>query len=529
MKKYDAVVIGAGHNGLTAAAYLAKAGLKVVVLEKNPYIGGATNSREVYPGFTFTTYSYVNSLMRREIVTGLELARHGLQIIPFEGGVNLMDNGDHFASYADPDKYRRELRRHSRRDAEAYPRYRAEVMRYCRFIRPTLLMTPPDPTSWRWRDLEGLLRLGRDFFALDEELRYDAARFFTMSAGELLDNYFESDQIKSSLAGSSIIGTPLGPYSPCSAYVLLHHYMGDNDDNVASWGFVRGGMGTIARVLADSLRTYGGEIRTGAEAANVIVRNGRAVGVALAGGEEVLGRVVVSNLDVRQTFLRLVDGKDLPADFLRGVRAYRSRGASSKLNIALDGLPRFPAIPPDCFSWGGDLHFTETLAEMERGYDEWKAGKWSSRPYVDMMIPSLLDPTVAPPGKHMMTVFAQYTPPVLADGPWNDARRSAYARTVIDRIAEFSPDFKDLILYVDVRTPRDIEDDIGLTGGNIFQGELSMNQMFFNRPVPGYAQYRAPLRNMYMSGATTHPGGGVMGAPGANAAREILGDLGVRQ
>jgi phytoene dehydrogenase-like protein len=529
MKKYDAVVIGAGHNGLTAGAYLARAGLETVVLEKNPYIGGASNSREVYPGFTFTTYSYVNSLMRPEIIRDLGLARFGLYIIPFEAGVNLMDNGDYYASYADPDKARRERARHSRRDAEAYYKYKSEVMRYCRLIRPTLMMTPPDPTSLKWRDLKGMMGLGRNFLDLGEEQLGDALRFLTMSAGEFLDEYFEAPQIKSSLAGSSIIGTPLGPYSPCSAYVLLHHYMGDNDDNVAAWGFLQGGTGSIARVLSESLQSFGGEVRTEAEVANIMVKNGRATGVALSSGEEIEAKVVVSNLDVRKTFLGITDAKDLPAEFVRQVRNYKSRGVSSKLNFALDGLPHFPAIPPDIFAWGGDLHFTETLEEMERGYDGWKAGKWSKRPYVDMMIPSLLDPTVAPPGKHMMTVFAQYTPPVLAEGEWDDANRNAFAQTVIDRIAEFSPNFKDLILHVDVRTPKDIEADIGLSGGNIFQGELSMNQIFFNRPIPGHAQYRGPIGGVYMSGSSNHPGGGIMGAPGANAAREILMDLGRRQ
>ncbi|MDH3689948.1 MAG: NAD(P)/FAD-dependent oxidoreductase [Gammaproteobacteria bacterium] len=528
MKQYDVIVIGAGHNGLTTACYLARAGLNVMVLERNPYIGGAAVSREIYPGFTYSNCSYVCSLLRPEIMRELELSRFGLQIIPYEGSVSMMRNGDYFANYADHDANRREIARHSRRDAEAYDRYALEVLRQCRFIKPMLLTTPPDPTSFKPRDLRGLWDLGKAFYDLGEKQMYDTIRFWTISCADFLDQYFETEVIKGHLAGSSIIGTALAPRSPGSAYVLLHHYMGEVDGNIGAWGYARGGMGSVTQAMAKSLQASGGEIRTEAEVSQIIVREGKAVGVALADGEEVHARTVVSNLDVKRTFLKVMDEADLPANFVKRVRNFKIRGSSGKLNIALDGLPDFPALPPDCPARQGDMHITDSIDTLERAYDDWKNGTWSRQPYVDMLIPTQLDPTMTPPGKHYMSVFVQYVPPYLADGEWDDANRKAFGDTVINAIAEHSPNFKDLILDVEVRTPWDLENEVGLTEGNIFQGELTMDQLLFNRPIPGYAQYRAPVDGLYMCGSSTHPGGGVMGAPGANAAREILRDRGVR-
>lgn len=529
MNRYDAIVIGAGHNGLTNACYLARAGLSVLVLERNPYIGGAAVSRELYPGFTYSNCSYVCSLLRPEIFRELELPRHGLQVVPYEGNMTLMRNGDYFASYDDPDSLRREMARHSKRDAEAYPRFAHAVMRHCRFIKPLLLRTPPDPASFKPRDLMELLHLGRTFHNLGEQQMYDTIRFWTMSIAEFLDEFFESEVIKATLAGSGIIGTALGPYSPGSAYVLLHHYMGEVDGTIGAWGFARGGMGAVTQAMATALKAFGGEIRTESEVARVMVKDGKAVGVALANGDEYRAKSVISNLDVRRTFLKIMDANDLPAEFLERVRNFKIRGSSGKLNIALDGLPEFPSVPEDCPPLRGDMHFTDTMERMERGYDDWKNGTWSKDPYLDMLIPTHVDPTMAPPGKHYMTVFVQYAPPTLADGPWDDNKREAFGNTVINQIAEYSPNFKDLILHAEIRTPWDLENEVGLTEGNIFQGELTLDQLLFNRPIPGYAQYRAPVPGMYMCGSSTHPGGGVMGAPGANAAREVLRDLGLRR
>jgi phytoene dehydrogenase-like protein len=529
MKTYDAIVIGAGHNGLTNACYLAKAGLSVLVVERNPYIGGAAVSRELYPGWTYSNCSYVCSLLRPEIVRDLELPRHGLQVIPYDGGATLMRNGDYFASYHDHDANRREIARHSKHDAEAYERYGIELMRQCRFIKPLLMRTPPDPTSFKPRDIRELLYLGKAFYDLGEQQMYDTLRFWTMSIAEFLDEYFESEIIKAHLAGSGIIGTALGPYSPGSAYVLLHHYMGEVDGTIGAWGFARGGMGAITRAMADALEASGGEIKSDAEVARVLVEDGKAAGVVLANGDELRARTVVSNLDVKRTFLNIMEEKDLPPDFVKRVKQFKIRGSSGKLNIALDGLPDFPAIPKDSPILLGDIHCTDSVERMERAYDDWKNGTWSRDPYVDMLIPSQIDPTMAPPGKHFMTVFVQYAPPTLANNEkWDDQNRQAFGQTVIDQIAEHSPNFKDLILHAEIRSPWDLENEVGLTEGNIFQGELTMDQLLFNRPVPGYAQYRAPVKGLYMCGSSTHPGGGVMAAPGANAAREMMRDLGVR-
>ena len=522
----DAVIVGAGHNGLVAACYLARAGLKVQVLERNPFIGGAAVSRRLYEDFTYSNCSYVCSLLRPEIMRALELPRHGLQVIPYEGGCTFMQGGGHLALYDNHDALRREISRHSKRDAEAYDRYSRDVMRQCKFIKPLLMREPPDPTSFKPRDIKELLYLGQRFHNLGEQRMYDTLRFWSMSAADFLDEYFESEIVKAHFAGSSIIGTALGPRSPGTAYVLLHHYMGDIDDTVGAWGFARGGMGAVTSALGKSFEASGGTIRAAAPVSQILVKGGRATGVVLEDGEEIHASLVISNLDVRRTFLKLVEAKDLPQDFVHRVRNFKIRGSSGKLNIALDGLPHWPAIPEGSPCTRGDMHVTDTLEMMERAYDDWKDGRWSRAPYIDMLIPSQIDPTMTPDGKHYMSVFVQYCPYQLADGDWTADKRQGFGNTVIETIARHSPNFKDLILHAEIRTPWDIENEVGLTEGNIFQGELTMDQLLFNRPVPGFAQYRSPVRGLYMCGSSTHPGGGVMGAPGANAARAVLKDLG---
>jgi phytoene dehydrogenase-like protein len=527
--RHDAIVVGAGHNGLVAACYLARAGFDVLVLERNSYVGGAAVSRQLYKDFTYSNCSYVCSLLRTEIIRTLDLPRFGLQIIPYEGGCTMMRDGGHLAFYDNHDALRREISRHSKRDAEAYERYVRDMMRHCKFIKPLLLREPPDPTSFKPRDIMELLYLGKHFHQLGEAQMYDTLRFWTMSCADLLDEYFESEILKAHLAGSSIIGTALGPRSPGTAYVLLHHYMGNIDGTVGAWGFARGGMGAVTSALALSLQASGGRIRSGAPVDRILVRNGKATGVTLADGEEIHARTVVSNLDVKRTFLETMDAHDLPEEFVKQVRSFKIRGSSGKLNIALDGLPDFPSIPRGAPCTSGDMHVTDTIEMLERAYDDWKDGRWSRSPYLDILIPSQIDPTMAPDGKHYMSVFVQYCPYKLADGEWNDVTRKAFGDTVIDTIGRVSPNFKDLILHAEIRTPWDIENEVGLTEGNIFQGELTFDQLLFNRPIPGYAQYRAPVRGLYMCGSSTHPGGGVMGAPGHNAAGAILRDLGKAQ
>ena len=525
MKEYDAIVIGAGHNGLTNAAYLAKSGLKVLVVEKNDYIGGASVSRELHEGWTYSNCSYVCSLLRPEIFRDLNLQKYGLQVLPYGGSVTFMQNGDIFGSYSDDDLARREIGRFSKRDADAYVRFARDVSKQCRFIKPMLLRTPPDPTSFKPKDLGELIYLFKRLYSLGEQTIYDTIRFYTMSVAEYLDEYFESDVIKAALSGSGIIGTGLGPYSPGTAYVLLHHYMGEVDGSIGSWGFARGGMGSVAKALADAFKDYDGELLTDAEVSQIIVKGGRAKGVVLVNGDEHYAKNIVSNLDVKRTYQKLFDPKDLSEKVLKQVDAFKIRGSSGKVNIALDGMPEFPAMGKDNPLICSDMHFIDSTERIERAYDDWKNGRWSRDPYCDTLLPTMTDPTMAPPGKHYMSVFVQYAPIKLSTGEWTDQDRDDFGSAVIDQIAEYSPNFKDLIVHAEVRSPQDIENEIGLTAGNIFQGELTMDQMFFNRPFPGYAQYRGPVKGFYMCGSATHPGGGVMAAPGANAAREMLHDL----
>jgi phytoene dehydrogenase-like protein len=529
MNSYDAIVAGGGHNGLVAACYLAKAGLKTIVVEKNDWVGGAAVSRSLYPGFTYSNCSYVASLLRPEIMRELELPKYGLQILPYEGGAVFTQGGGYLAMYRDHDANRREFARFSKRDAESYDRYSRDVMKHCRFIRPLMLRTPPDPTSFKPRDLHELAFIGRQLFSLPEHEIYDMIRFWTMSISDFLDEYFENPVIKAYLAVSAIIGTALGPMSPGSAYVLLHHYMGDVDGNIGAWGYARGGMGAISKALADSFQALGGEVRTGAAIEKITVRNGRAIGVVLANGDEIKGSIVVSNMDVKRTFLKHVDANELPPEFVKRVSRFKIRGSSGKVNIALDGLPSFKALPKDSPCIRGDLHFTDSIERMERAYDDWKAGHFSRDPFLDMMIPTTIDPTMAPPGKHFMSCFVQYAPPKIKGKDWTDKDRDAFGQTVLNQIEEYAPGFKNLVLHAEVRTPRELEAEVGLTEGNIFQGELTFDQLLFNRPVPGYAQYRSPIDGLWMCGSSTHPGGGVMGAPGRNAAAEIVRSLGKRQ
>ena len=432
MKKYDAIVVGAGHNGLTNAAFLAKAGLDVLVLEKNHYVGGATASLELHKDWRYSNCSYVCSLFRPEIYQALDLGRHGLEVVPLQGSVTFKQNGDYFGSYHQSAVKRREIARHSKRDADATIRFDADLMKWCRLIRGFLLRTPPDPASFKIRDAMEFAHLLKSFYSLSESQIYEFIRFFTMSIAEYLEQYFENDTVLAHYSGGSIIGTGLGVYSPGTAYVLLHHAMGDVDGNVGSWGFARGGMGSVSAALASSLQALGGEIRTQAEVAKIAVKGKRATGVILASGEEISARAVISNLDAKRTFLNIMDASDLPEDLVRRANNFKIRGSSGKVNIALDGMPEFPALPKGSPLTLGHMHFTDTLERLERAYDDWKDDRWSQDPYVDMVIPTQYDPSMSPPGKHMMSVFVQYCP-VEAEGGWTDAKRDAFGATVIEK------------------------------------------------------------------------------------------------
>src|SRR6266850_1487355 len=521
--KYDVVVIGGGHNGLVNAAYLARAGKKVLVLERRHVLGGAAVTEEVFPGFKFSVCSYVVSLLRPEIIRDLDLPRHGLEILPLDGTFTPMPNGDYLWRVNDHGKTHREIARHSRVDAEAYDEFGKAMQAMCRFVKPILSMVPPDPATLNPRELMKMLFLGRRFQDMTSEDKYNQVQLMTMSAIDFLDQWFETDVLKATMSASGIIGTFLGVRSPGTAYVLLHHYMGEIDGAFRSWGFARGGTGAISNAIADAAREAGVEIRTEAAIEKIILKNGKAKGVVLKNGDEIYADVISSSVDPRLTFMKMVGEEHLPDEFAEDLKRYKYRGSSGKVNLALDGLPSLKALPGAGPHLRGAISISPSVDYMERAYDEAKYGRFSRRPYIDIVIPSLTDPSVAPPGKHVMSCFVQYAPYHLKEGTWEE-KREEFGDTVIETICEYAPNLRDIILHRQVLTPLDIERKFGLSEGNIFQGELSLEQLFFLRPVPGWAQYRTPIRNLYMCGSATHPGGGIMGANGKNAAFKLLED-----
>jgi phytoene dehydrogenase-like protein len=520
-QSYDVVVIGGGHNGLVNAAYLAKAGKKVLVLERRGVLGGAAVTEEIVPGFLFSECSYVVSLLRPEIIRELNLPHYGLEILPLDGTFSPMLNGDYLWRVNDHAKTQREIRRHSRLDAEAYDEFSKLMTPMCRFVKPMLSMVPPDPTTLNPKDLKQLHFLLQRFRELSSDERYTLIQLMTMSAADFLDQWFETDVLKATMSASGIIGTFLGIRSPGTAYVLLHHYMGEIDGAFRSWGFSRGGTGAISNAIGAAARELGVEIRTNAPVGKILNKNGRATGVVLQSGEEIRCNVVSSSVDPHHTFLSFMDAKDLPSDFVESVKRYKFRGSSGKVNIALSALPNFKALPGTGSHLRGAISISPGMDYMERAYDDAKYGRYSQRPYIDMVIPSLTDPSVAPPGKHVLSCFVQYAPYKLAQGTWDD-HREAFGNNVINTIAEHAPNIEDIIIDKQVLTPLDLEREFGLTQGNIFQGELSLEQLFFLRPVPGWAYYRTPIENLYMCGSATHPGGGIMGANGRIASQVIL-------
>jgi len=521
MQHYDVIVIGGGHNGLVNAAYLAKAGKKVLVLERRHVLGGAAVTEEIIPGFLFSECSYVVSLLRPEIIRELDLPRHGLEILPLDGTFSPMPDGNHLWRMNDHAKSIREIRRHSRVDAEAYDEFSKMMTPMCRFVKPMLSMIPPDPTTLNPRDLKQLHFMMQRFRDLSSDERYTLIQLMTMSSADFLDQWFETDVLKATMSASGIIGTFLGIRSPGTAYVLLHHYMGEIDGAFRSWGFSRGGTGAISNAIAAAAREAGVEIRTKAPVGKIVVKNGRAAGVVLQSGEEISANVISSSVDPHLTFEKFLEPSELPSDFLEGVRRYKFRGSSGKVNIALDALPEFKSIPGEGAHLRGAISISPSMEYMERAYDDAKYGHYSRRPYIDMVIPSLTDPSVAPPGKHVLSCFVQYAPYKLAEGTWDD-QREAFGDNVIDTISEYAPNIKQIIVGRQVLTPLDLEREFGLTEGNIFQGELSLEQLFFLRPVAGWAYYRTPVDNLYMCGSATHPGGGIMGANGRIASQVIL-------
>ncbi|MFQ5942805.1 MAG: phytoene desaturase family protein [Anaerolineales bacterium] len=523
---YDVIVIGGGHNGLVNAAYLSRAGLKVLVLEQREIVGGATVTEEIFPGFKYSVFSYVVSILRPEIIQDLELPRHGLTVLPLPSTLTPLPDGNYL--YRDDDHYRtmREIGRHSARDVEAYEDYGHTMYFMAKAVRPILSMVPPDPTSLNPAELKRLADLGTHFLGIGEEQLHTFVKLMTMSSADFLDEWFETDPLKATMSASGIIGTYMGPRSPGTAYVLLHHYMGEIDGVYRAWGFAKGGTGGLAEAIASSARSFGAEIRTEAPVEAVLVRRNKAGGVALQDGTELRAHKVVSSLDPRRTFLDLVPSDLLPSELAEDVGRFRFRGSSGKVNIALDAAPEFACWPGQGPHLRGAISISPSLDYLERAYDQAKYGEFSHRPYIDIVIPSMIDPDMAPAGKHVMSCFVQYAPYQLAEGDW-DARREEFGDAVINTLSEYIPNLKNILLHRQVLTPLDIERITGLSEGNIFQGELDLSQLFFLRPAAGYAKYRTPIRGYYQCGSGTHPGGGITGAPGRLAAMEIMKDMGL--
>lgn len=525
-RNYDVIIIGAGHNGLVTAAYLARAGQRVLVLERREVVGGACVSEEVWPGYKVSTAAYVSSLLRPHIIRDLDLKRHGLEFLPRNpSSFTPLPDGRYLLLGPARDFNLGEIAKFSARDAEAFPRYEAMLERVADFVEPTLDMTPPDPWSRKLGDLFHLTRIGWDFLKLGSD-GPAAIEVLTGAARTILDRWFESEVLKATLATDSVIGAFAAPSMPGTAYVLFHHVMGECNGARGVWCYVRGGMGGITKTLAASAQAAGAEIRVGSPVVRVLVRNHVAHGVVLADGGEISAKRVVSNADARITFLKLVEAQALPAEFLERVRHIDFSSASLKINVALSELPNFTALPgtTPAPQHRGTIHIAPTLDYIERAFDDAKYGRPSRQPMLEIALPSAVDPTVAPAGQHLMSMFVQYAPYRLAEGSWDDAKE-AFADHCLDILAEYAPNIKSAVIGRQVLSPLDLERRFGLTGGNIFQGAMPINQLFFLRPVPGYANYRTPIRNLYLCGATTHPGGGVMGACGANAAREILRDV----
>ena len=522
-RTYDAIVIGGGHNGLVNGAYLAKAGLKTLILERRHLVGGAAITEELHPGFWFTTFSYALSLLRPEIIHDLELTKHGFMPLLMSSTFAPMENGDYLWMGQDHGENLKEIARHSKHDADAYEQYSHDMEMVCRAIKPLFDQAPPDIFSDDPDELLALAALGSRIRGMDKRTLHNTVRLLTGSAADFLDDYFESDIIKGFMASSSIIGTRVGPYSQGSGLVLLYHSMGEHDGEFGAWAFHKKGNGGFTQVLARAARAFGAEIVLESPVANVITKHGRATGVALADGTEYHATTVVSALDPRRTFLELVNPRELPTDLVENITRFRFQGTSSKVNFALDGLPEYPALPGRGDQYRGFTNVGPSMEYLERAYDDAKYGWYSQRPYLDCAIQSTIDADMAPPGKHVMSSFVQYTPYHLRESDW-DTERQNLGDTVQGTLESFFPGFSDLVLHREVVTPLDIERVVGLSEGNIFAGEFLAPQMFLFRPAPGWSQYRTPIDGYYQCGSGTHPGGCVTGGPGKLAAERILKD-----
>ena len=521
--KYDAIIVGAGHNGLVTAAYLARAGRKVLVLERREMVGGCAVTEELWPGYRVSVASYLTSLMQEKVVNDLELHRYGYAVDAKDPSFfSMFPDGRHLFMWQDSKRTLAELAKFSTKDAAAYPMFEEHLERLAAVVEKLLLETPPNFPPSGVGDLFDYLKLAAKLYGLSAKDSVALVKIFTMSAAEFLDEWFDSDEVKVTLATDGVIGANGGPRSPGTAYILLHHCMGGVDGKRGLWGFVRGGMGAVSDAIAASARAHGVEIRTEMPVSNILVENGKAAGVVLNNGDELRASIVVSNLDPKLTFLKLVAEKELPADFVLRIKQWRTEGTSMKINLALDGLPDFTCLPGTPGpQHGATMHICPNIEYVERAWDCAKYGRPSERPLLELTCPTIYDPSLAPPGKHIMGIFLQYAPYTLREGNWDDLREP-YGDRVINLIAEYAPNIRDIVLHRQVLSPLDLERRFSITGGNIFHGEMSLDQMFVLRPAAGFANYRTPIKGLFLCGSGTHPGGGVMGAAGHNAAREIL-------
>jgi phytoene dehydrogenase-like protein len=523
MPKYDALIIGGGHNGLVAAAYLARAGRKTLVLERRELVGGCAVTEEIWPGYRVSTAAYLTSLMQERIVRELDLPGFGYRVDAKDPAFfSPFPDGRHFFMWQDRARTLEEIAKFSARDAAVYPDYEDQLERLSRIIEHLLLTTPPGYPPVTARDYLEFFAIAGRLLKLGRRDSVALVKIFTQSVEEFLDEWFESPELKVTLATDGVIGANGGPRSPGTAYILLHHCMGSVGGHRGLWGFVRGGMGAVSEAIAGAARAAGAAIRTGAEVERILVREGRAAGVVLKGGEEIPAHVVASGVDPKVTFLKLLDERDVEPEFLSAMRRFRIEGTSAKINLALSGLPDFKALPgAPGPQHRATMHICPSIDYVELAWDDAKYGYPSQNPLLELTIPTMYDPALAPPGKHIMGIFLQYAPYTLKESNW-DALRDPFGNRVLDLIAEYAPNIRDIVEHRQVLTPLDLERTFGITGGNIFHGEMSLDQMFSLRPVAGWARYRTPVRGLYLCGSGGHPGGGVMGAPGYNAAREIL-------